>query len=165
MRTPPVVSGACIALIVAAASAAAVAQSPAVASGQASGTFTAAGKTIKLAHAAAFVDQGEKDKRVILLLTEQPVPAANWTKSTDIMMYRMNKNPLTGVMFRIDGKGEVVGADYYAGEFPTSTSGIFELKLDGAPGKTLSGSAKSTEAAGKMREPVNLNATFSAALK
>src|SRR5258706_15275599 len=96
-----------IALILAVGSSTTIAQAPAakapaasppaagaVASGQAAGTLTVKGKTINLAHAAAFVDQEDKGKPVILLVTEQPIPAANWKSHTDIMMYRMDKNPL-----------------------------------------------------------------------
>jgi hypothetical protein len=139
-----------------------IAQAP-PATGTASGTLAVKGKAINLAHAAAFVD--DKEKQVILLLTEQPVPAASWKSHSDIMMYRMNKNPLRGVAFRLDDKRQVVGADYYDDQFPTSTSGIFALKLDGAPGKTLAGTAKSTEAAAKLSEPVSLNVSFNATLK
>jgi hypothetical protein len=141
-----------------------IAQAP-PASGTASGTLTVKGTAIKLAYAYAFVDQGDKDKQVVLLLTEQEVPAATWKSHTDIMMYRMDKHPLRGVAFRLSDKREVFGVDYYDGSFPTSTSGIFAIKLDGPPGKTLAGTAKSTEAAAKLSEPVSLNASFNATLK
>jgi hypothetical protein len=151
-----------LALILAVSGSTAIAQAP-PASGTASGTFTAKGKAINLAYASAFVD--EKEKQVILLVTEQPVPAASWKSHSDIMMYRMNKNPLRGIAFRLDDKRQVVGADYYDDQFPTSTSGIFALKLDSPPGKTLAGSAKSTEAAAKLSEPVSLSVSFNATLK
>jgi hypothetical protein len=138
-----------------------MAQTPAA--GAAAGTLTVKGKAINLAHAAAFMD--EKEKQVILLVTEQPIPAANWKSHSDIMMYRMDKKPLRGIAFRLDDKRQVVGADYYDDQFPTSTSGIFELKLDGPPGKTLAGTAKSTAAAAKLSEPVSLSVSFNATLK
>ena len=165
-----------IALILALGSSTTIAQAPAakppaasapaagaVAIGQAAGTLTAKGQSINLAHAAAFVDQ--QDKQVVLLLTEQPVPATSWKSHSDIMMYRMNKNPLRGIAFRLDDKRQVLGVDVYAGDFPTSTSGLFALKLDGPPGKTLAGTAKSTEAAAKMSEPMSLSVSFNATLK
>jgi hypothetical protein len=160
----------CLALLIAAVSSTTLAQAPAgvagtLASGQAVGTFTAKGRTVKLAYAAAFVEQDEKGKPVMLLLTEQPVPAEKWKSRTDIMRYRMDKNPLVGVGFRLDDKREEIGADYYTGDFPTSTSGVFVLKLDGAPGKSLVGTAKSTETAGKLSEPVSLDVRFNATLK
>jgi hypothetical protein len=159
-----------IALIVAVGCSTTIAQTPAakppaasppaagaVASGQAVGTLTAKGKTINLAYAYAFVDEGDKKRPVILLLTEQQVPAASWKGDSDIMMYRMNKNPLRGVAFHLSDKHELVAADYYEGSFPTGTAGIFALKL--------AGTAKSTEAAAKLSEPVSLSVSFNATLK
>ena len=153
-----------LALILAVGCSTTIAQTP-PASGQAAGTLTVKGKTINLAYAYAFVDEGDKKKPVILLLTEQQVPAASWKGDSDIMMYRMSKNPLRGVAFRLDDKRALLGADYYDGSFPTGTAGIFALKLDGPPGKTLAGTAKSTEAAAKLSEPVSLSASFNATLK
>jgi hypothetical protein len=178
MRTLREVCRLSIALILAVACSTTIAQTPAakppaasppaagaVASGQAVGTLTAKGKTIKLAYAYAFVDEGDKKRPVILLLTEQQVPAASWKGDSDIMMYRMNKNPLRGVAFRLNDKRELVGADYYEGSFPTGTTGIFALKLDSPAGKTLAGTAKSTDAAAKLTEPVSLSVSFNATLK
>lgn len=54
---------------------------------------------------------------------------------------------------------------YYEGDFPTSASGIFDLKLEGPAGKMLAGSAKTTDSAATMSHPVSLNVTFSATLK
>ena len=167
-----------IALILAVACSTTIAQTPAakppaasppaagaVASGQAVGTLTAKGKTITLAYAYAFVDEGDKKKPVILLLTEQQVPAASWKGDSDIMMYRMNKNPLRGVAFRLNDKRELVSADIYEGSFPTGTAGIFALKLDSPAGKTLAGTAQSTDAAAKLTDPVSLSVSFNATLK
>ncbi len=50
----------------------------AAAHGTASGMFTAKGVTFVFARAAAFVDQTDKAKRVVLVLSEQPVPVAAW---------------------------------------------------------------------------------------
>ena len=137
MRTLREVCRLSIALILAVACSTTIAQTPAakppaasppaagaVASGQAVGTLTAKGKTIQLAYAYAFVDEGDKKRPVILLLTEQQVPAASWKGDSDIMMYRMNKNPLRGVAFHLNDKSELVSADYYEGSFPTGTAGI-----------------------------------------
>jgi hypothetical protein len=81
------------------------------------------------------------------------------------MMYRMNKNPLRGVAFRLDDKRELVSAYVYEGSFPMGTTGIFALKLEGPAGKTLAGTAKSTDAAAKLSEPVSLSVSFNATLK
>ena len=49
------------------------------ASGQASGTFAVGGKTYKLSHAAAFVDQKDERKPTVIVITDDEVPAATWT--------------------------------------------------------------------------------------
>ncbi len=144
------------------------AQTPAKAlkPGQAAGTFLVAGKTVRLAHATAFVDQKDERKPVLLLLTEEDVPAAKWTSEFDLMEYRSDHH-FGGVCFWLDKDREVFRTDYYEpGDWmSTSTSGIFELKLDGPPGKLLNGAAKATESAAKMSKPVALDATFSAMVK
>ncbi len=134
--------------------------------GQAAGTFAVAGKTVKLAHATAFVDQKDERKPVLLLLTEEDVPAAKWTSEFDLMEYRSDHH-FGGVCFWLDKDRQVFRTDYYepGNWMSTSASGIFELKIDSPPGKALSGSAESTEAAAKFSNPVTLDASFSATIK
>jgi hypothetical protein len=167
-RTLPLV----VALSLVAASGTAFAQSPAqapaatpLASGQATGTLTAKGRTVKLTYAAAFVDQTDKAKPVILILTEQPVPSASWKSHADLMSHHRNTSPIVGLVFRLDAQREVDTAEYFVEAFPTSTSGVFQLTFEGAPGKALAGTAKSTATAAKLREPVVLDARFNATLK
>ncbi|MEP6941771.1 MAG: hypothetical protein ABI981_02480 [Betaproteobacteria bacterium] len=138
---------------------------PAAASGQANGTLTAQGKTVKFTYAAAFVDQTDKDKRVVLLLTEKPVPADAWKSHSDLMSYHRNTTPIVGIVLRIDAQGEVATAEYFVDRFPTSTSGIFQVTFDGKPGKTMTGKVKSTAAAAKLSDPVIVDATFSTAVR
>ena len=154
-----------VALILAVGYSTTIAQAP-PASGQAAGTLTVKGKTINLAYAYAFVDEEDKKRPVILLLTEQEVPAASWKGNSEIMTYRrFNKNPLRGVAFHLNDKRELVAADIYEHSFPTGTVGIFALKFDGPAGKTFAGTAKSTEAGAKLSEPVSLSVSFNATLK
>ena len=132
--------------------------------GSASGTFAAGGKDVKIAFSAAFTDQGDERKPVILILSDKEVPASKWKTSSDMSSFR-REHPFLGVAFWIDKKNEVFRTDYYDGTpFPTSASGIFELKLE-RKGDALSGSAKSNAAAAKLTEPVKLDASFNAALK
>ncbi len=161
-----------LALIFVAAGGSAFAQSPAkapaatpLASGQAAGTLTAKGRTVKLTYAAAFVDQTDAAKRVILILTEQPVPSASWKSHSDLMSHHRDKSPIVGLVFRLDARREVDTAEYFVEAFPTSTSGMFQLAFEGAPGKVYAGTAKSTATAAKLREPVVLDARFNALLK
>lgn len=150
-----------LASLLLAATAAGLAQTS---SGQATGTLTAKGKTVKLAYAAAFVDETDKRKPVILLLTEQPVPSAGWKSHSDLMAHHRS-TPITGVVFRVDAQREVDTAEYFVERFPTSTSGVFVVTFDGPPGKVYTGKVKSTPTAAKLSEPVSIDATFSAALR
>ena len=123
---------------------ASVAQAPPA--GQATGSLTAKGKTVKLTYAAAFVDETDKKKPVILLLTEQPVPSASWKSHSDLMAHH-RATPIAGVVFRLDAQREVDTAEYFLDRFPTSTSGIFVVTFDGPPGRAFTGSARSTPTA------------------
>ena len=169
MGIPTAVSCAAIALLIATAS---LAQAPppkmsapaAAAVGQASGTLTVKGKTIKLTYAAAFVDQTDKNKRVVLLLTEQAVPSGNWKSHSDLMTYHRN-TPIVGLVFRIDAQNEVDTAEYFVEQFPTSTSGLFQVVFEGTPGKTMVGKVKSSAAGAKLSEPVIADAAFNTAVK
>ena len=137
---------------------------PAARSGTASGSFSAGGKTAKLAFAAAFTDQKDDKKPLVLVLSDKEVPASAWKSGSDLSAYR-REHPFLGIAFWLDAKNSVFRCDYYDGtSFPTSASGLFDLKVDRAAG-SLSGSAKSNQAAAKLREPVTLDVTFSAALK
>jgi hypothetical protein len=129
---------------------------PPVGPGQARGKLTAKGQSYALTHAAAFTDQ--KDNTLVLLVTDEPVPAAKWTSQSDIFPYRMD-HQFHGVAFRFDKAGTLTGADVYAGRFPTGTLGYFTVALTG---KTRAGTARSTDVAAKAEEPVSLNVTFNA---
>ncbi len=133
-------------------------------SGQATGSFSVDGKAYKLTNAAAFVDQEDARKPVILVLSDQALATDKWTSESNLDDQRRDR-PFNGVAFWLDQKREVFRTDYFlAGKFPTSTSNIFELKLNGASGKTLSGSARATDEAVKSHK-IRLEATFSATLK
>ena len=142
----------------------AAATAPRLASGQAAGTLTVDGKAIKLAYAAGFVDQSDKDKPVVLLITDQPVPAAGWTSHSDLMPYHMDHR-FQGLVLRLDQSRKLIGADYYDGTFPTSTSGYFVVDMKGPAGKALVGSAHSTPAAAAGSHGVKADVTFRADLK
>jgi len=137
---------------------------PPLADGQAAGSLTVKGKEIPLSHAAAFTDPREKELATVLVLSDAALPAAQWKKASDMSLY-FNAHGFRGVAFWIDGKGQVFRCEYYDGtDFPTSVSGIFDLKLDRSGG-SLSGTAKSNPAAAKLSEPVKLDASFRAAAK
>ena len=137
---------------------------PPLAGGQATGSLTVKGKAIPLSHAAAFTDPRENELATVLVLSDTALPAAQWKKASDMSLYR-NAHGFRGVAFWVDAKGEVFRCEYYDGtDFPTSTSGIFDLKLERAGG-FLSGTARSTQAAAKLSEPVKLDASFRVAAR
>jgi hypothetical protein len=137
---------------------------PALKSGTASGSFTAAGKTVKIGFAATFSDPRDGKKPLVLVLSDKEVPASSWKSSSDLSAWR-REHPFMGVSFWIDEKNDVFRTDFYDGtSFPTSASGIFDLKLTRAAG-SVSGTAKSTPAAAKLHDSVVLDATFNAPAK
>jgi len=103
---------------------------------------------------------------VILYLTDKPLPADKWKSGTDLMMYR-GSNKFSGVGFWLDPKekyGDFRNEVCVECDFPTSTSGIFNVKLDGAPGKAFAG--KVTVSTGSsMAKDFQLDGAFNAKLK
>jgi hypothetical protein len=162
----------CLVLVLAAnASRASASKAPALASGTAAGTFTPeSGKSAQLAHAGAFVDQADERKPLIIVLSDTQLPVGTWTKASDIQQYREGHHVFTAIIFSLDKNRQVFSTKHYdggisgmRGEFSTSTSGFFDLKLEGA-GKSLTGSAHSTPAAEKATHPMTLDVAFSVAV-
>ena len=58
-------------------------------------------------------------------------------------------------------EGTLLRADVYAGRFPTSAGGYFEVEFTG-DGKTLAGTAFSTEDAAQADPPMVLDVLFNA---
>ena len=132
--------------------------------GSAAGSFAANGKEAKIAYAAAFTDQNDASKPVVLVLSDKELPASKWQNGSDMSAYR-REHPFLGVAFWLDKDNKVFRTDYFDGtSFPTSASGLFELKLD-RTATSLIGSAKSNPAAAKLTSPVKRDTTFNAALK
>lgn len=133
--------------------------------GQAAGSLTVGDKTITLSHASTYATTYMDKKHVVLLLTDQALPAASWKDAADMMMYRMAGHKFGGVEFYLDDQRHVTMANYYAAEdSPIGGNPVFELKLDAGAGKTLSGSARSTPFAATLHSPVKLEVRFNAPL-
>ena len=134
-------------------------------SGQATGSLTVGDKTVQLSHASTYATTYMDKKHVVLLLTDQALPASSWKDASDMMMYRMAGHKFGGVEFYLDAERHVTMANYYAAEdSPIGGNIVFELKLDAAAGKTLTGSANSTAFAAKLDTPVKLDVRFNAPL-
>ncbi len=132
--------------------------------GLASGTFSVGKMSVKLTHATTFIDQSDARKPVILVLSDRALPSAGWKKESDLRHFRRTTD-FNGVAFWLDAKHEVFRTDYFVvKEFPTGASGLFDLKLQEGAGKSFVGTARSMPRAGKLSDPVALDAAFNAVL-
>ncbi|MEY2559043.1 MAG: hypothetical protein QOE34_2468 [Verrucomicrobiota bacterium] len=128
-----------------------------LASGSAKGSLTFDGATATLIYAAAFVDQKDERKPVILLLSDQKLPVEKWTNEFDMMRAGVKFN---GIVFFLDKEGKVFRTDVHMKDRQTGVAGIFDLKLDDPASKELTGSATAKE--GRSDK---LEVTFHATLK
>jgi hypothetical protein len=96
--------------------------------GNALGTLEIDGKTLTLTHAYAFVDQKDKRKPILILITDREVPANQWKSEFDMMRYRMDK-PFLYVCFWVDKDRQEFRREHMVDKLPTATMGVFELKL------------------------------------
>jgi hypothetical protein len=117
------------------------------------------GVPVALTSAAAFVDEKDTRKPVILILSDKKLPAEKWTSEFDLMRAHPD---FSGVLFWIDQDGKVFRTDIYVAGRQSSVSGYFELKLNGPIGKDLTGTAKASEPVG---DGPRLDVTFHAKLR
>lgn len=128
-------------------------------SGSAKGSLTFDGATVALAHAAAFVDEKDERKPVIVLLSDKKLPVEKWKSEFDMMFDRSNFN---GIVFFLNQEGKVFRIDVHMKDKQTGVGGIFDLKLDNPASKELTGSASATATEGRSDK---LEVTFHATLK
>lgn len=128
-------------------------------SGSAKGSLTFDGATVALTHAAAFVDQKDERKPVILLLSDKKLPVEKWKSEFDMMF---DKSKFNGIVFFLDREGKVFRTDVHMKDKQTGVSGIFGLKLENPASKELTGSATATTTDGRSDK---LEVTFHATLK
>jgi hypothetical protein len=126
--------------------------------GTAKGSLTFDNSTAALTSAAAFVDQKDERKPIVLILSDKKLPAENWTSDFDIMR---DNSKFNGIVFFFDKEGKVYRTDVHMKDRQTGVSGIFEAKLDNPTSKDLTGTATGT-GTGKSDK---LEATFHATLK
>jgi len=125
-------------------------------SGSAKGSLTFDDATAVLTCAAAFVDQKDERKPVILILSDKKLPTEKWTSDFDIMRDRSKFN---GIVFFLDKEGKVFRTDVHMKDRQTAVSGIFDLKLDNPTGKELTGSATAS-ASGSDKLDVAFHSTL-----
>ena len=137
---------------------AAVSSASDLSSGAAKGSLTFDGSTAELTSAAAFVDQKDERKPVVLILSDKKLPAENWTSDFDIMR---DKSKFNGIVFFFDKEGKVYRTDVHMKDRQTAVSGIFDAKLDNPTSKDLTGTGSGKSSSGSDKFEV----AFHAALK
>jgi len=137
---------------------------PDPASGVAKGTYAAPGEKTPatLTNAAAFVDEKDDQKPIILICSDKKLPTEKWTSEFDLMESDSDLK-FSGVVFWINPKdGSVIRSDTYWKGHPASVGGYFEIKLDPIKGKDLTGSAHTTST---DADAPKLDVTFHAVLR
>jgi hypothetical protein len=124
--------------------------------GTAKGSLTFDGATAALTFAAAFVDQKDEDKPVILILSDKKISTDKWTSQFDMMREGTKFN---GIVFHLK-EGKMDRTTVHMKDRKTAVSGIFDVKLDNPAGKEITGSATSGES-----KSDKLDVTFHATLK
>ncbi len=109
--------------------------------GKAMGTLDIDGTTVTMTHAYAFVDQKDKRKPILILITDQAVPANQWKSESDMTRYRFGK-PFRYVCFWIDKDRQEFRREHFVDKFPVSTMGVFDLKLAPSDPGTFAGTVK-----------------------
>ena len=128
-----------------------------LANGSAKGSLTFDDTTVALTYAAAFVDQKDERKPVILLLSDKKLPTEKWKTEFDMLF---DESKFNGIVFFLDKEGKVFRTDVHMKGRQTGVSGLFDLKLDNPASKELTGSATATE-----RRSDKLDVAFHATLK
>lgn len=126
-------------------------------SGTAKGSLTFGDSTVALNHAAAFVDQKDERKPVVLVLSDKKLASEKWTTGSDISGDAAKFN---GIVFYLDKEGKVFRTDVRITSRWTAVSGIFDLKLDNPSSKEVTGSAISNEGQKSDRLDVTFHATL-----
>jgi hypothetical protein len=163
IKTPPPISTATVVpqtfQSVTSANATAVTNAaPDSSSGTAKGSLMFDNSTAALIYAAAFIDQKDERKPIVLILSDKKLPAENWTSDFDIMR---DNSKFNGIVFFLDKEGKVYRTDVHMKDRQTGVSGIFDAKLDNPTSKDLTGNATGKSSSGTDK----LDAAFHATLK
>src|SRR4051812_6717025 len=126
-------------------------------SGAAKGTITFDGVTSELKFAAAFVDQKDSRKPVVLLVTDKKLPTEKWTSEFDMMR---DHTKWSGIAVFLD-KDAVYRTDVHTNGQQSSVSGMFDVNINDPAAADLTGIAKSDQA----NKDKNLDVSFHATRK
>jgi hypothetical protein len=126
--------------------------------GFAKGLLTYDGTNAELKFAAAFVDQKDERKPIVLVISDQKLPVEKWESEFDMMM---DHSKWSGVVFFLDKDGKFFRSDVHMNGRQSSVSGIFELKIDNPSSKDLIGIARTSA----DEKETKLDAAFHATLE
>jgi hypothetical protein len=90
--------------------------------GSAKGSLAYDGATAELKFAAAFVDQKDKRKPIVLLISDQKLPMGKWESEFDMML---DHTKWSGVVFFLDKDGPFFRSDVHMNGRQSSVSGLF----------------------------------------
>jgi hypothetical protein len=125
--------------------------------GSAKGSLTYDGATAELNFAAGFVDQKDKHKPIVLVISDQKLPVEKWKSEFDMMM---DHTKWSGVVFFLEKDGEFSRSDVHMNGRQSSVSGFFELKIENPSSKNLTGTAKTSTDEKETKLDVAFHATL-----
>jgi hypothetical protein len=109
--------------------------------GSAKGSLNYDGATVELKFAAAFVDQKDERKPVVLVMSDRKPPVEEWDSESDMIS---DHSKWSGVVFFLDKAGKSFRYDVRTNGRQTRVSGIFEFNVENSSSKDLTGTAKTT---------------------
>ncbi|HJT80160.1 MAG TPA: hypothetical protein VJ719_03095 [Chthoniobacterales bacterium] len=123
--------------------------------GSAKGALTYDGNTSELKYAAAFTDQKDDRKPVVLIVSDQKLPIEKWTSEFDLMR---DKTKWSGIVVFMDKEGEVYRTDVHNKGEQSSVSGIFDVKINDSKSNDITGVAKTTSDSAERKLDVTFHA-------
>ena len=127
-----------------------------VPAGNAKGSITFDGSTSELKFAAAFVDQKDERKPVVLIVSDQKLPADKWTSEFDMMR---DHTKWSGIAVFLDKEGNVYRTDVHTKGQQASVSGMFDVKINDPTSNDLAGAAKTASGGADKQLDVTFHAT------
>ena len=123
--------------------------------GTAKGSLTYDGNTTELKFAAAFTDQKDDRKPVILIVSDQKLPAEKWTSEFDMMR---DKTKWSGIVVFVDKEGEVYRTDVHNKGEQSSVSGMFDVNFNDPKSADLAGTAKTSSDSAERKLDLSFHA-------
>jgi hypothetical protein len=126
------------------------------AAGTATGSLGVAGKSVPVAHAAAF----NAGARIYVLITDKALPPDKVKSEFEMAIYQF-ENKVSGLELVLDSDRKVTEVAYRWDLTRKACPGCFDVTVTGGPSGPLTGTIKST-AKGEAAEKLKVDVTFSA---